>query len=509
MISFIVFFVSLTLQAQRLKVKGIQLAPTDKSALSQRRLDFNNVPCALVKIQLATAGAKFEGNVIYPVEYRNGEYWVYMTDGSRELHIKHPNYLPSEILFDDYGLQRGLKSASTYNIKVEPEIGSIADDGLRCLAMKIDPFYADVYIDGKQQTLKNGFVSTLLPMGQHYYRVQNSIYGTLLNSFLLENHKLTIPIKLPEMSAGINVFTDDDDTEVFINGFNMAQNSWSGALPSGICRLEGRKIGHNHSFFRLDTLLREHTIISILIPGIPKDRFYSDDDVVAIQVGDIYFNMVRVQGGRFLMGATEEQTDYAEDYEKPTREVSLSPFFIGDTEVTQELWEAVMGENPSEEKGPHLPVTNVSYYRCDNFISKLNEITGKKFRLPTEAEWEFAARGGNQSHHYRYSGSNEVDSVAWHIGNSDKMLHEVGLKKANEMGLYDMSGNVEEWCYDGLNSYQNALTDNPRIVYSPLHLQVVRGGSYAHYDSKGCRVSCRSGKSGTDKSKFLGFRLAL
>ena len=200
-------------------------------------------------------------------------------------------------------------------------------------------------------------------------------------------------------------------------------------------------------------------------------------------------NMVRVEGGTFTMGATAEQGNDAYKDESPVHKVTLSSFSIGKYEVTQEEWETVMGNNPSHFKGSKRPVENVSRDDCQEFIKRLNDMTGMTFRLPTEAEWEYAARGGNMSVGYKYSGSNDLDEVAWCKSNSDEQTHEVGTKKPNELGLYDMSGNVGEWCQDWYVEYDSSAVTNPvESGWSPY--QVARGGSCCHI-SKCCRVSTR------------------
>ena len=242
-------------------------------------------------------------------------------------------------------------------------------------------------------------------------------------------------------------------------------------------------------------------------------------------VNGVSFNMIAVKGGTFTMGATAEQGDDATDYEKPAHQVTLSDYYIGETEVTQELWQAVMGSNPSYFTGNlQRPVENVSWDDCQEFIKRLNQLTGKTFRLPTEAEWEYAARGGSQSQGYKYAGSNTATDVAWIIHSDFFNLfyctfnlyatHSVGTKRPNELGLYDMSGNVYEWCQDWYeeNYYSFSSQTNPTGPISGS-FRVKRGGSW-RYVAGSCRVSYReyyspARSAPTDGYSHLGLRLAL
>ena len=218
-------------------------------------------------------------------------------------------------------------------------------------------------------------------------------------------------------------------------------------------------------------------------------------------------DMVYVSGGTFTMGATSEQGSDAFDDEKPTHSVTLSSYYICKYEVTQALWRAVMGSNPSNFKGDNLPVVWVSWNDCQTFINRLNSYTGRNFRLPTEAEWEFAARGGNYSRHYKYSGSNYISDVAWYGDNSGKRTHPVGTKQANELGLFDMSGNVWEWCSDWYDWYSSYSQSNPTGPNSESN-RVFRGGSW-DFVSRGCRSSYRDGGLPGFSRDDLGLRLVL
>lgn len=198
-----------------------------------------------------------------------------------------------------------------------------------------------------------------------------------------------------------------------------------------------------------------------------------------------------------------------DDDEKPVHSVTVSDFYIGKYEVTQAQWKAIMGDNPSYFKncGGNCPVESVSWNDVQEFIKKLNAKTGKKYRLPTEAEWEYAARGGTKSKGYKYAGSNNIDEVAEYEGNNDTKTKPVGGKKPNELGLYDMSGNVWEWCNDWYGDYSSSSQTNPKGPSSGSD-RVFRGGSW-FYDAGRCRVANRSYNSPNCSFNFLGFRLVL
>jgi len=218
--------------------------------------------------------------------------------------------------------------------------------------------------------------------------------------------------------------------------------------------------------------------------------------------------MVYIEGGIFTMGCIPGQEDDCSDLEMPAHQVTLDNYHIGKYEVTQKQWIAIMGDNPSYFEGEDRPVEQVSFNDVQEFINKLNAKTGKQYRLPTEAEWEYAARGGNKSKGYKYSGSDMIDNVAWFNDNSEEKTHPVGLKSPNELGIYDMNGNVWEWCNDGFEYYDSSAKVNPQgSTTEPT--RVIRGCSW-YSNTYFCSCIGRSGAlypNIFDRSG--GFRLAM
>lgn len=235
------------------------------------------------------------------------------------------------------------------------------------------------------------------------------------------------------------------------------------------------------------------------------------NDILEFTVEGVSFCMILVEHGRFMMGATEEQEGPADD-EKPAHEVIITrDYYIGETQVTQELWNAIMEDNPSYFEVDDRPVESVSWIVCQKFIRALNRklrttLAGWKFRLPTEAEWEFAARGGNNSLGYQYAGSDDLCEVAWCSDNSDDETHSVAELEPNELGIYDMSGNVWEWCQDWYGEYSCSTQANPTGP-SDGNYRVIRGGCWDANAFDG-RLSFRDIVI-NDKYDNVGFRLVL
>lgn len=406
--------------------------PVDLSASQYERKDLNGKACALVKVQLATSGAQFEGNVVGSTDYKTGEYWVYMTEGSYMLSVKHPSFVPLSVDFRVYGIN-GVRGKLTYNLTLLKPIKKVnnGDTNLHYMNLTVSPSDSKVFVDDVPQLVdEDGFVSVLLKSGEHNYQVEAEGYISKTGEFVIADKTIEECVVL-EKRIPVNIATNDSNEVITVNG--------------------------------------------------------------------VSFSMIKVDGGTFMMG------NEAYKNEKPVHQVTLSSYLIGETEVTQNLWQVVMGENPSKFKGNNMPVERVSWEDCQLFIKELNRITGMKFRLPTEAEWEFAARGGTKSRGYKYSGSDNLNDVAWNNMNSS-MVHSVKTKKANELGLYDMSGNVLEWCYDLFSKYRGTPQKDPSNN-GKGDKRVARGDSVftlANY----CRVTCRYPLTQSFKDFSLGFRLA-
>ena len=486
----------------------------------------------------------------------NGEVSVLLPKGTHGYRVLAPGYATKEgsVEVGDDNSPLSVKLVSTH----------------ATLKMTVDPKSSTVFVDGAQQTVgANGELSVLLPKGTHSYRVLAPGYATKEGSVEVDDGNSPLSVKLVSTQATLRVECATRGAQVFVNNQQRGVVPWTGLLTSGSYQVEVRSDGYRPQ--KQTVSLSENENRTLTIPELEKitgrlnvdcrplgSEVYVDGVKVGttpnifrdIQVGQrrveirkegyetltktvtineneqasvtgtliygletftvngVSFTMVRVDGGTFTMGATEEQGSDAYDDEKPTHQVTLSTYMIGETEVTQALWQAVMGNNPSKfTSDSSRPVEMVSWDDCQEFIRKLNSMTGKTFRLPTEAEWEYAARGGNKSRHYKYSGSNNLDDVAWYGDNNGSQIHRVKTKSPNELGLYDMSGNVWEWCSDWYGDYSSSAQTDPKGPAS-ASIRVYRGGSW-NCGARLCRVSNRSSNTPGDTYNDLGLRLAL
>ena len=354
-----------------------------------------------------------------------------------------------------------------------------------------------------------------LKEGMHLIEAKKEGYRSQQRTInLSQQQKLDVAFnELAAIQGNLSVNYKPFGAEVYIDGNKVGQSPrvFNGLLV-GNHKVEIKKDGYGTDSKTVSILegktaslsgvLTTHTSSSV------ASGFSSSGNTITIPVKDgISIDMVRVEAGTFTMGATPEMENPWK-CEKPTHQVTLTnDYYIGKYEVTQALWQAVMDNNPSYFKGDNLPVEQVSWDDCQEFISKLNSITGKKFRLPTEAEWEYAARGGNKSRSYQYCGSNNISDVAWYGNNSENKTHAVGSKQANELGIYDMIGNVWERCQDWYGKYSGLSQTDPAGA-ARGDFRVIRGGGW-YNDARDCRSSYRDINTPGNRYDYLGLRLVL
>ena len=581
--------------AQEMTVKSFEPTADQTANLSENlHQDLNGDYGGLVVVMIAAQTATFDGMVLEQKLHMPSEYWVFMAKGSRHLKVNVPGFLPLDINFRDYGID-GIESRRTYVLTVTlPQTGQVQqDDGMRYLAMTVEPRNSTVLVDGNlQQVDEDGGVSVYLKMGRHTYKVMAKGYAEQEGTVDVTDNMKPLEVRLSSTMATLRVECPTAGAHVFVNGQRKGTAPWSGSLSEGSYQVEARLDGYRSQKQSVTLAPKENRTLNLpalqmiagrlnidcrpvgsevyidgkkagTSPGVFRDIPVGNRSVeirkqgyeplkktVAIKeneqasltgtltaiansassskevftVNGVSFTMVRVDGGTFTMGATDEQGSDAYDIEKPAHEVTLSTFSIGETEVTQALWEAVMGSNPSYYKdNSENPVEQVSWDDSQEFIKKLNSLTGKSFRLPTEAEWEYAARGGSKSRKTKYSGGSDVGSVAWYdknayyVGKDGKKdesspnygTHPVKGKSPNELGLYDMSGNVWEWCEDYYDSifYASSPMSNPKGPSTGSN-RVRRGGSW-NLNARLCRVSYRNYNTPDFRYCSLGLRLAL
>ena len=354
-----------------------------------------------------------------------------------------------------------------------------------------------------------------LKEGMHLIEAKKEGYRSQQRTInLSQQQKLDVAFnELAAIQGNLSVNYKPFGADVYIDGNKVGQSPrmFNGLLV-GNHKVEIKKDGYGTDSKIVNILEGQTaTIAGVLTTNTSSSiasGTSSSGNTITIPVKNgISIDMVRVEAGTFTMGATAEMKDPF-DWEKPTHQVTLTnDYYIGKYEVTQALWQAVMGNNPSYFKGGNLPVEQVSWDDCQEFLSKLNSITGKKFRLPTEAEWEYAARGGKKSRGYQYSGSNNLSDVAWYDRKSNNKTHAVGTKQSNELGIYNMSGNVCEWCQDLFEEYSSSSQVNPTGANSGSH-RVFRGGSWNGY-ARYCRSSYRNSISPDGRGYDFGLRLVL
>ncbi|MBQ0023424.1 MAG: SUMF1/EgtB/PvdO family nonheme iron enzyme [Prevotellaceae bacterium] len=514
--------------AQELKIKSFALDANDITASSQLRNDGNGDPCALIKVQLAAPGATFDGNLVGDVAYKVNQYWVYMTSGSKHLQVNHPNYLPLDVTFSDYEIN-SVKGKCTYVLVIN---AAETVSAKQKLTVKYSPRDAMLLIDG--QPVGDNGVAELddLTVGNHSFNVAKKGYigqqGTITLSAIAPG-KLLVELDKESEVASNSVKTvqstnkqqpktqkkeekGDDSME------DLVKNSISAQLTLANERLL-REHQDSQQTKQQQKTAEQQTASASSVAETQAEAFSNEPKTFT--VNGVSFTMIPVEGGTFSMGAVGEGNAKYLKSVKP-HSVSLDSYMIGETEVTQALWEAVMNKTVSQiaeeigEKvngvGPDHPMYYISWDDCQEFVTKLNTLTGQHFRLPTEAEWEYACRGGKQSKGYRYSGSNNIDEVARYFDHSwsSDVSSSVKTKLPNELGIYDMSGNVCEWCSDwwDYDYYKKSPNVNPKGASKGPN-KVIRGGGVRTFFQAEFRTYERKHSAPESRSNNIGLRLAL
>lgn len=380
---------SVTIQAQELVLKSFESDVTGLAARSSAYAvkDINNKYCAVIRVVVALQDVNFSANSLVKQEYNKneGEYRIYVSPGTKNITVSHPEYKSLSIDFP-----KKLEEKKSYIL-------------------------------------------------------------------VLERSDMNLP------AAKIRIESNVTGADVIIDDLSFGVTPCTVELTNGEHNLVLRKKGYNE----------EKTKIEVKVGDGIKQRpvFVQMYQEGTFTYEGISYEMVNVQGGSFYMGSPEKPSG-SFSYEHPIHEVEVSNFSIGRTEVTQALWKAVMGNNPSTVQGDNLPVNNISWEDCQEFITQLNEITGKSFRLPTEAEWEYAAKGGSRQEGTNFAGSNSLSQVS-RQGN----IYPVASLKPNVLGIHDMSGNVSEWCQDWLGRYEARKVFNPKGAERGVQ-RIHRGGGF-------------------------------
>ena len=433
----------------------------------------------------------------------DGEYSAMLPYGSHTYKVEAGGYISKSGSFT-------ISSSDMTPINVSL-VSAMATVSVTCLTPAVS-----LYVDKKSVGMIPWTGS--LKEGMHLIEAKKEGYRSQQRTInLSQQQKLDVAFsELAAIQGNLSVNYKPFGADVYIDGNKVGQSPrvFNGLLV-GNHKVEIKKDGYGTESKQVNILEGQTASLSGVLTTNTSSSVASGTSLtgntITIPVKDgISIDMVRVEAGTFTMGSTLKK-NYKYDYGKPPHSVTLTnDYYIGKYEVTQALWKAVMGNNPSSFKGDNLPVEEVSWDDCQEFISKLNSITDKKFRLPTEAEWEYAARGGNKSRGYKYSGSNDPSKVAWYWKrNSDRKTHAVGTKKPNELGIYDMSGNVSEWCQDIYGSYSSSSQTNPTGATSGSY-RVIRGGSSCAYSTDWWnRLASRLDRSPDYRDNGLGLRLVL
>ena len=432
---------------------------------------------------------------LFGIVDENGAVAKSLPFGSYSYRVAAENFYPAEGRF-------------TLNSQVENHVEEVTlrgNFGTITLQVASD---ADIYVDGEKRGTRSW--TGTLKAGAHQVECRQVSHKPSTQSITVaEDETRTIALTPPTPITGtLSITSRPLGASIKIDGKDYGETPRNiTGLIVGKHVVELESADHKGGKQEVEIIENQTTQVALELAQLNNYTTLNGDDREFTVTGNgktITFKMIKVKAGTFQMGGTESD-------EKPVHNVTISKdFYMGETEVTQGLWYAVMGKIPSNRNtGDSFPVKNVNYKDCLEFLERLNKLVNQSFRLPTESEWEYAARGGHKmaTPNYIYAGSNTLGDVAWYSDNSGSETHEVKTKKANELGLYDMSGNVRELCADWYGSYNSDSQTNP-IGPTSGSYRVFRGGSW-NYDATNCRVASRGYDSPSNRYDNLGFRLAL
>lgn len=532
LISLIILGFAAVAQTSPLKMVNFNKLPNEIADLKElkdecgRDSDLDNNKAALIRVKAQGFSEKTmlefnpiarPGISIILKKYKDGEMWLYVSSNCHgTIGIKYMGEY-------EFKLPSKLDAKGVYELVLGMETATLVINAV--------PHTAEIYVDGKK--IGTGYASAAVSVGsEHRYKVTCEDYipeEDIVRSDKAE--KIEKQIELRPNFGYITIKTEPSGAEVYVDEVKVGTTPYlMKKITLGRHTVEVRKYGYEpqadivmikvdevNKQFENVKLVEDKTVPQQQVAVTPNPTISTASSASSnrtFTVNGVTFEMVYVKGGTFTMGCTSEQGSECNNDEKPSHSVTLSDYYIGKFEVTQELWRAVMGDEPiynggwTDEygKGNNYPAYRVSWNDIQEFITILNQKTSANFRLPTEAEWEYAARGGNKSNGYKYGGSNKIGNVAWYTDNSGDRTHRVGTKLPNELGIYDMSGNVWEWCQDWYGSYSSGSQTNPPGPSSGSR-RVIRSGGWGYY-ARRCRVSVRNDANPGNRSNCLGFRLA-